>query len=221
MLISQVQSDSDSLRFSSALWSGRSPSQGSGPASQACWSPVPVLTSDRDVFTFHSSPDQQTFMSDRDLLSDGIEKRFWRLIRIFSLFLKGFLSLGLNRRTGHSSLSRLFTLSSLGGERQNTNTKARSRGKQAAITGETPKINYTAPPANSLAFLCNQLHRRAWTARGSLRKKREVNKTYTEIGKTKDGTQTYNYAVIYKHWKNERSCGCIENGQSSFYQIRD
>ena len=152
MLISQVQSDSDSLRFSSALWSGRSPSQGSGPASQACWSPVPVLTSDRDVFTFHSSPDQQTFMSDRDLLSDGIEKRFWRLIRIFSLFLKGFLSVGLNRRTGHSSLSRLFTLSSLGGERQNTNTKARSRGKQAAITGETPKINYTAPPANSLLF---------------------------------------------------------------------
>ena len=51
-----------------------------------------------------------------------------------------------------------------GGEKQNTNRKAQARVKQAAITGETPKINYTAPAANSPAFLCNQLHPQwAWT----------------------------------------------------------
>ena len=137
MLISQVQSDSDSLRFSCALWSGRSPSQGSGPASQACWSPVPVLTSDRDVF--HSSPDQQTFMSDRDLLSDGIEKRFWRLIRIFSLFLKGFLSAS----TGGQAIvpCPVFSHFLLSAEKGKTQTQKRALGEnRRQLRGKHQKL---------------------------------------------------------------------------------
>ena len=69
----------------------------------------------------------------------GIEKRFWRLIGIFSLFLKGFLLLALSR-TGHSSLSRLFTLSSAVGEKQNRWRKGRAGVKQAAITGKDQKL---------------------------------------------------------------------------------
>ena len=109
----------------------------------------------------------------------------------------------------------------LSAEKGKTQTQKRALGEnRRQLRGKHQKlITLHHRPIRWLFFAIN------YTAelgpRGSLRKKREVNKTYTEIGKTKDGTQTHNYAVIYKHWKNERSCGCIENGQSSFYQIRD
>ena len=167
ILISPTQSwsptrpDSDSLP-PSALGS---PSQGvlirksalliSTTCDQQFWHPI-------EMFSLSIVPLISTLWLCQIKISyQTIEKRFWRLIGIFSLFLKGFLSSALSW-TGHSSLS-VFSHFLGREEKQNRNRKTRARVKQPAITGETPKINYTGPAANSPGFLCNQLHQWART----------------------------------------------------------
>ena len=91
-------------------------------------------------------------------------------------------------------------------EKQNTNRKARAGVKQSAITGETPKINYTAPLANSLAFLCNQLHHQWGWSSG-----RKV-----ECTKIRPNSQCLMIMGTKQHWQQEITGTLLGEGSEDF-----
>ena len=144
MLINQTQPDSGSSSSAPVEkpLPKSSPLPGVWSASQPCWSPQAVwsavLTSDRDVFTFHSSPDQHTLTSDRDLLSD-LKSGFDGFDRNLFAFLEAGLSFFCLSRIGHSSLSRLFTLSWVGRRKAKPKQKRARWGKTSGNYGGKTK----------------------------------------------------------------------------------